>query len=72
MVNLARVLDAKGDYTDALLFLRQGLAIRERVLEEGHPDTISALAWIGVRSNIKYTGYSTRYSMPLSQDSGFE
>jgi len=48
MVNLGRVLEEKGQYTDALIYLRKGLTIREKVLEEGHPDTISALAWIGV------------------------
>ena len=48
MINLGRVLEEKGQYTDALIYLRKGLTIREKVLEEGHPDTISALAWIGV------------------------
>lgn len=48
MVNLGRVLEDKGQYADALVFLKKGLAIREQVLEPGHPDTVSALAWIGV------------------------
>lgn len=48
MVNLGRVLEEKGQYTDALIYLKKGLTIREKVLEEGHPDTVSALAWIGV------------------------
>lgn len=48
MVNLARILDAKGNFTEALLYLKKALAIRETVLEEGHPDIVSALAWIGV------------------------
>ena len=49
MVNLGRVLEEKSQYANALIQLRKGLAIREKVLEEGHPDTVSALAWIGVR-----------------------
>lgn len=49
MVTLGRVLEEKGQYTEGLLYLKNGLAIREKVLEEGHPDTVSALAWIGVR-----------------------
>lgn len=48
-MNLGRVLEEKGKYADALSHLKKGLAIREQVLEEGHPDTVSALAWIGVR-----------------------
>lgn len=48
MVNLGRVLEEKGQYRDALMYLKKGLSIREKVLEEGHPDTVSALAWIGV------------------------
>lgn len=48
MVNLGRVLEEKGQYQEALVYLKNGLAIREKVLEEGHPDTVSALAWIGV------------------------
>ncbi len=52
MVNLGRVLEEKGQYTDALIYLRKGLTIREKVLEEGHPDTISALAWIGVSGTL--------------------
>lgn len=50
MVNLGRVLEEKGQYTDALIYLRKGLTTRETVLGEDHPDTVSALAWIGVRN----------------------
>lgn len=60
MVTLGRVLEEKGQYTDALIYLKKGLTIREEILEEGHPDTVSALAWIGVSNfyEVRCTWYS--------------
>lgn len=61
-MNLGRVLEDKGQYENALISLKKGLAIREQVLEPGNPDIVSALAWIGVSQN---TGSSWLYSMIL-------
>lgn len=61
MINLARILEAKGNFTEALHYLKKGLAIREKVLEEGHPDTVSALAWIGVSFKKKIRNLSAIY-----------
>lgn len=57
LINLGRVLDDKASYAEALAHLRNGLSIRERLLGERHPDTITALAWVGVRASARIPSF---------------
>lgn len=57
-MKLGRVLEDKGQYENALVFLKKGLAIREKIRPPGHPDIMSALAWIGVSKLFRH-GFST-------------
>ncbi|MEP6850064.1 MAG: CHAT domain-containing protein [Acidobacteriota bacterium] len=53
MTQLARVVDALGDYDEALTINTQVLKIREKVLPPNHPDIANTLNYIAVDNNHK-------------------